>query len=264
MLRYIAILTIVFGIQLTHAQPSKNTSQSGKQPTNSNANNIDGNDAKTQQPNKTDTEPSAYQKERDARDDAFRADQAKQNGIITSATVIIAIFGGLSFFAAAVYAFISLKQWKQNRELFDLAERPSLGIEGAMLDRNARVIRALVRNSGKAPARNTIVSTTPNIPTVEELGGQHYIEPVETEKFEGIPSRTVVPVGAIKFAATNPIDPETLKEVYNGTRVLFIWIKIEYEGFGGRNPYILKYFGRFNPNNPSGEFEDCPEYNDAT
>src|SRR5262245_40598428 len=41
--------------------------------------------------------------ERNAKDEAFKAEQLRQNRIIVWATVFIAIFGGLSFVAALIY-----------------------------------------------------------------------------------------------------------------------------------------------------------------
>lgn len=71
-------------------------------------------------PNKSDAQvnhaansaSSSQSPQRDPEDDRFKTEQLRQSGVVTTATVWIAVFSGLSFVAVAVYAGFSYKQWK--------------------------------------------------------------------------------------------------------------------------------------------------------
>jgi hypothetical protein len=69
-------------------------------------------DRQTKIDNAANTASPSQNQERDTKDDPFKAEQLRQNRIIVKSTVWIAIFGGLSFVAALIYAIVSIKQWK--------------------------------------------------------------------------------------------------------------------------------------------------------
>jgi len=86
-----------------HAEKKQNSSHPSATPLDNRQTAID---------NSANAASSSSNQESDAKDDPFKAEQLRQNKIIAKATVYIAIFGGLSFIAALIYAIVSIKAWK--------------------------------------------------------------------------------------------------------------------------------------------------------
>ncbi len=178
---------------------------------------------------------------------------------------ITTLFSLFVLVGISVQAIIYWLQWRQTSQLFDLIERPSLGVEAMAFDSATGICVAQIRNSGKAPARNVTITIVPNHPTLQELGGAVYLPPTAGSP-ETMKSRSVIPVGGVKMALTLPIAAPVLSEIVTTkTRALFLWVDMKYDGVVDReDPYILTNFARYNAENPIGHFEDCPEYCDAT
>lgn len=107
----LVILITLFG-QQGNSQPSANNRQPGKQQANSQPSPAPPDEGKAQVHDEAEAQSRAERKERDAKEDAFKAEQLRQNRVIVQANVWLAIFGGLSFFTACIFAIISYRQWR--------------------------------------------------------------------------------------------------------------------------------------------------------
>lgn len=112
MFRYIILSTLLLTTQHGYAQPRANNGQSTIKQSNSNSATIALNNSPPQIDNKADAERATQDKKRYDEDAAFKKERLRQNEIIADSTIILAIFGGLSFIVAVIYAFYARKQWK--------------------------------------------------------------------------------------------------------------------------------------------------------
>lgn len=109
-------LILVFMLLVTgekvNAQPTQTNRRAEEKQTNSQPPVTPLDNRQAQIDNSANTASPSQNQERDAQAESFKAEQLRQNRIIAKATVYIAIFGGLSFLAALIYAIVSIRQWK--------------------------------------------------------------------------------------------------------------------------------------------------------
>ena len=187
----IFLLAFLLTGENVNAKPTQTAGHGEQQQTASQSPTLLPHNPHTEIDNPANAASSGESKERDAKDEAFKAEQFRQNRIIARATVFIAIFGGLSFGAALVYALVSVKQWKainkqathageqvgkmqgqldamkdqeramrdaltENRKIFYLGQRAYLAITGFQFGRldvdEEPVIQFGITNAGRTPA----------------------------------------------------------------------------------------------------------------
>jgi hypothetical protein len=164
----------------------------------------------------------------------------------------------------AIQAYITQKQWQQSRELFELAERPSLGVEKVALEKypdgTGRII-AKMRNSGKSPARKVKTTITLNF---YETGA---FEPSEGNCPEPHDAELLALVSLGVVSVNAPIDvlsplrpPECIRLLEAGDLFVMVWIRCTYESIHGRD-YFVKYYARFSI--PTGAEICGGDHNDA-
>ena len=188
---------------------------------------------------------------------AFKTAQSQQNQTIADATNWIAVFGGLSFLAAFIYAIAAGLQLAETRRTFTLTERPSLGI--AITKVEEKEIEIVVENSGKTPARQVLIFLHPKFYKLIELGSD-YPEPVETDpmpKTEKI--RGFIPIGYRKRRII-PIPLDQATEINQAAGVLFIWVYVSYKGLTGKDYFVEGYWRV--ANDKIGTIS-CPTHNDG-
>ena len=112
--RFLAALPLISLLLLPsgNAQPTKSKSQAKEQQANSQSTATPPNEGRSEVNNPANATSSSHSQKSNPENDPFQAEQLRQSGIITTATVWIAIFGGLSFIAVAVYAIFSFKQFR--------------------------------------------------------------------------------------------------------------------------------------------------------
>lgn len=182
--------------------------------------------------------------------------------------------GYVSLIAIGAQVIVSRMQWKAmqdgmklTRELVELTERPSLGIQG--IDKiiyepfNKISVHAELKNSGKSPARNVYTLSYLRVYEATTLADCGLECPIpDPLPLTGIRSPSVLPVNASR-TLTPEIDhmPDIAECIRfgKGELVLFLWVYVTYESFGGTE-YFLKYYVRFE----DGGFSECPEHNDAS
>jgi cbb3-type cytochrome oxidase subunit 3 len=262
---FLIVVIIIFVGQLVYAQPRKNPRDNSAQNTNANVSPIPFNNSVTQKENETNTENSTYQKERDTKDEAFRAKQAEQNQTIVDATVWIAVFAGLSFFAALAFAIISILQWRQNRELFNRAERPSLGVERCdMFLEIGKPIRVnvVVKNTGRSPAKMINGRGFISLVNAANVDETCCPEPNLDRPITGMPSTPVIAVNGTRMLFLNLSQVATGADIMyleKGKVILHVWCKIDYTSFAGTS-YFTEYYAQYvHPK----RFDECSTHNDA-
>jgi hypothetical protein len=170
----------------------------------------------------------------------------------------------LAFIAILAQIFVNFLQWKsaekqmyQNRELFELGNRPSLGIEFDWEDlpeQDAGIVLIELRNSGTAPAKNvTSVHTTKLVP----YSDLKVCPKPDKQEPDSMESRGVVPVGGMRIRRTEIVGAS---ELYSEKQVLFMWCRVTYESFVGAKYFVEGYamfVGR------TKNFFECPIGNDA-
>jgi hypothetical protein len=139
-------------IQLGHAQTSENNSQNAVEQRPPQSVSATTDNANNQINNETNTEDRSNAPTTEDKDEAFKREQLRQGRITVNATVVIAIFGGLSFLVAAIYAFVAFKQWqsieKQANSAKDQVEKMQGQVEIAVRQANAMTEQAgLMRES---------------------------------------------------------------------------------------------------------------------
>jgi hypothetical protein len=111
------VVILLFMLLLTgekvNAQPTQTAGRGEQQQTASQSPSPTVNNPHPQIDNPANAASSGENKERDAKDNAFKAEQLRQSRVIVRATVWIAVFSGLSFGAVLVYAIVSLLQWRE-------------------------------------------------------------------------------------------------------------------------------------------------------
>jgi hypothetical protein len=167
---------------------------------------------------------------------------------------------------------VTQKQWQAmqdglglQRELFELAERPSLGIVAVsftIIADGHGVIGLSVTNSGRSPALSVNVEVNVQLSPVNKASAL-CPEPDKKTTEGGIASRSVIPVNASQLAFCNtPIslgiqDPRQLP---SGDVWVMVWARSTYRGFGG-GEYFVEYYARYNPAHSS--FDVCDKHNNA-
>jgi len=108
----ILVFMLLLAGEKVNAQPTQTNGRAEEKQTNSQPSTTPLDNRQTNIDNAANAASPSQNQERDAKDDPFKAEQLRQNRIIAKATIYIAIFGGLSFIAALIYAIVSIKQWK--------------------------------------------------------------------------------------------------------------------------------------------------------
>ncbi len=198
---------------------------------------------------------------------------------------------GIEFFTTSLIAFLALvtivaqavvniKQLgnmksalKQNRELFDLAERPSVAVEKVeiVLNENEKAsAKILVRNYGKSPAKEVTVSSFLVAGTLKESTEDfpcpdlNLVNKLDDES--KLVSRAVIASGGIRYSHAYTRDVMAPSDIANikgpaekRTLWLFLLVLINYRGTSGVE-YFAKYYSRYNHGRG---FEECQTHNDA-
>jgi hypothetical protein len=169
MYRYILILVVIFGIPLAYAKPSANAHSKSAANSNPNLAPVAADNTETQKSDESNTEHGPQDKERDAKENAFRIQQSQQNNSIVDATIVIAVFSGLGVFVTLGYAIVSFKQWRSMQKGLDITIegiRPHLKVEAASRTLSPDDIIELeiyFTNSGSSPAEKVTIARTPTL-----------------------------------------------------------------------------------------------------
>lgn len=239
MFRFIIFLAVLLTAQQINAKPTADNSHLAKQQSNANSVITPLNNADPQINDKSDAESRAANKERDDEEKAFKTAQLQQNQTIADATNWIAIFGGLSFLAAFIYAIAAGFQLAETRRIFALTERPSLGITFTIVEE--KEIEIVVENSGRTPARQVVIFLHPKFYELVELGSD-CPEPVETDpRRKSEKTRGFIAIGHRKRRII-PIPPDQAMEIDQASGVLFIWVYVSYQGLTGKDYFVESYF----------------------
>lgn len=148
---------------------------------------------------------------------------------------------------------------EQARELFELVERPSLGVDGGgVLEDGSPTARVLVliRNSGKSPAIHMSANLTCRF--VEPLSVNECPEP-GNKISEGLSSRTFLAVNGVT-SAIHHIALDDWAQVQQRKSWLMAHLTVTYESLFGKE-YYISYYARVNPD--GGGFDVCQNHNDA-
>ena len=176
------------------------------------------------------------------------------------------IFSLFVLVGISVQAIIYWLQWRQTRELFELGQRPSLGVEEANLIQEAGKpfkVYLKIRNSGRSPAKITKVITYPGLYPLQMIPVGDCPDPVANPQSEGMNSKPVVPVNGTRIVPSyfdnifNPIESAAFEEE---TAFIFVWCKINYERFGGAK-YFIEYYAKYLRDDDA--FSECSAHNHA-
>lgn len=152
-------LIISSGPQEPKSKPAQANRSAKQHNANSQPSTTPLNNPSAQIDNPANAASSSESQKGDAKDDAFKTEQLRQNRIIVRATVWIAIFSGLSFAAVAVYSIVSYKQWeamKGQAESMDESVvyglRAYVGIHSVGISQAKTRLYIQIQNVGKRPA----------------------------------------------------------------------------------------------------------------
>lgn len=286
------ILIVIVGVHLAYSQPSK---QEGNRDQTNRPSSIETAPQANSviQPQATpDAEAQAHRKERDAKDDAFRAQQAEQNEIIKIATVVLAVFAALSFVIAVIYAIFAGVQWRtmknqqrtmksqgetmrdalqQSEDHFKTANRPVITIDKIKWAEAPRAgmnrgkfwrIGIDMQNLGNTVAHLTVNNATLNVVPYAAMN-EKCPDPITDRGIFRNPSMLVAAKG--HFSITLEIHTITAEDYdnlwtdsldkYNDWKRVVLWIDIAYkDGFG--EDYVFQHHATFN----WVSFVPCPEH----
>lgn len=103
----VAVLFISVATQERKTQPRQPNTKPKEQNTNTQPVSTPVNNSSSQINNAAEAEREREQKERDAKDDAFKAEQLRQNEIVANATFWMAVFAGINLLVAVAYAIFA-------------------------------------------------------------------------------------------------------------------------------------------------------------
>jgi len=174
--------------------------------------------------------------------------------------IILNVFLFLAMCGQAIIFFMQFREMrknlKQTRDLFELSERPSLGINFFLdiLPGNHMSVDIEIKNSGKSPARNMIVRHE----VTSVLSTEITTCPEPQRDTLGDPgSQFVLPVNGVIIRRSKITNGEKIND---GDEIIFAWIRITYESVGG-SPYFIEAYSQYDFQ--SKGFRYCPIYNDA-
>jgi hypothetical protein len=179
--------------------------------------------------------------------------------------------------AAETQAEVSDLQWrsmeaalKQTEQLFNLTERPLLGVERVICepqkDEGCQITIALI-NSGKSIAKITNLSVAfssinlsyddidENEPWSDDLTLR---EPGEPEEFL---SSGIIHNGGRKLIPYVTMNAGAWNNIIDGSEQIYIWLKVQYAGINGGTVYFTEYYSYYN--RFMGGFIECTNHNDA-
>jgi hypothetical protein len=175
---------------------------------------------------------------------------------------IPAVVAYVALMAVIAQVAVNVMQWQQSRDLFDLAERPSIGVELESIrvaKDDTATVGVILRNSGTSPARQVSVVNNLNFhPT--SIPRNACPEPTDNAHAEPLCSKVVIPVNGIARSFSETIPADRIQRVFNGQELMFIWVRVTYKGFRG-NDYFVEYYARYS--NKAGGFQGCQNRNDA-
>lgn len=141
---------------------------------------------------------------------------------------------------------------------FEMAERPSLGIEQFQFPDDHGFVVAVVKNFGKSPAKNAYFQITANWYINTPPLPDRCPEPQRVEvAYEG--SRTIIPPQG-GYAVRVHVPDAIAEQIQTGTVLLYCWVEGTYESFGG-GKYFIEGYSRFLA--ARNTWEACPIHNDA-
>ncbi len=200
----------------------------------------------------------------------------EQNGDQFWNVFIIGSVTWLILVTAWVQIDVNRRQWqamqdglKQTREMFELTERPSLGLDFPITvwPRDERDltkgfdVKVVIRNFGRSPAVKGDALLVIGFPLSAEIPSNACPEPLRVDG-DGGRSRLVIPAGGNAILRGDLTEDE-FTEIQQGTRTLLVWVSLEYWGVNGREaPYTFEYYGRLDIK--TGYYEVCQNHNEAT
>jgi|ERR1043166_2660862 hypothetical protein len=209
-------------------------------------------------------------------------------GGISLASISFFITSLLSFlvvYLIAVQAEIYAQQWEamqqgltetrkliaQTERHFILTERPTLSVENPQLaivrHDDSRLIsgepKIFIRNTGKVPARKVAIQIFVNPHHKDSVRSSESPEPYEHSVEPHLDGRPVIAPGGELVTYGDEIDFLTLDAIVIGDIILFVWIKIAYEGYEGmrEKPYFVEFYGRYEAE--GNRCTICSTHNDA-
>ena len=184
---------------------------------------------------------------------------------------VAGIIGLLTLYAIIVQVAINRHQCqamqdglKQNRELFALVERPSLGIKRAFFEvmpNKTGQITVIMQNYGRTPATKIEVEfCTSNTFEVRDELQNVCPEPIPPTKIVGLESRGYMAVNGTLTTGADGITADKVKDIRDGTKWLYVWVKVNYWGVF-HDPYHIEFFARYELGSKS--FSACQNHNEA-
>src|SRR6266545_2798288 len=181
----------------------------------------------------------AQNKERDAKEQAFKTEQLNQNRIIKNATIVIAVFTALNVLIAGVYAYFAGRQWQAVRrqaDIIETAERPVIVVDSAeIIPRLAPNIplraRVMFSNAGRTPARNLSITAE-----IAPPGFAYLALPKSTARDISIVLLAAEHHMAIEAAPADALtlDVEMYEKIMDGKTFLLIYGRGQYENLAGK------------------------------
>jgi nitrate reductase NapE component len=173
-----------------------------------------------------------------------------------------AVVAYVALIAVIAQVAVNVLQWQQTRELFDLAERPSLGVELESITvakDDTATVRVILRNSGRSPARQVSVVNNLNFHP-PDIPKDVCPEPTTDDHAEPLGSKVVIPVNGMAHSISETIPADRIQQVFSDQQLMFIWVRVTYKGLRGSN-YFVEYYARYS--NKVGGFQGCQNHNDA-
>jgi hypothetical protein len=153
---------------------------------------------------------------------------------------------------------------KQNREFFDLVERPALGIERIDLRWEKETFNSeifvIIRNTGKSYAKK-IRSRFAFMFHAAAHPDEPYAPLTLPEDVIGLENAPFLAVNGVTNSTSPRLDGNIIREVFARRAWLYFWLHLEYEGSTGKE-YFLEHYSRYSID--TGQFHPCDTHNDAT
>lgn len=179
------------------------------------------------------------------------------------------------FVLVLIGAYISHRQLrsmeaglKQTKDLFDAAQRPSIGIENGEVTFAVGEVPKVVliaRNFGKSPAKVISTKGYSNLYNVATGWKDTCPPPVTERPGEGMISSPVLPPSAIlrlPYAMDEPVeDGAEFLRYESGLDAVFVWCRIQYKGLESDKIFTTEYYARYYV---GLGFAVCDHHNEAT
>ncbi len=169
---------------------------------------------------------------------------------------IPATIAWITFLAVVIQSEVVRAQWqamrdglRQQRELFELTERPSLGLVEPLQVTKTRsghyLISATIKNWGKSPAVSVQSNCIAILMAAKKAPEWGCPEP-DSDKLQPSFSQSLVAVNGSISVMTDPLHPVAFKLTQQGRYVMFVWIKITYcKTILQEKPFNLEYYFRY-------------------